>query len=115
MNTLIPERHNHSESCIKVKKTRRTQKFVVYLANERSGLVFLSTDMGHIFDRNVAIKVGVLLRGKGPHQREFAYEIVRIHSFMVYTDLIENNILGDTKAPLRRRFLVISRLKLETL
>ena len=54
---------------------------------------------------------GVMLRGKGPHKPEFAYDIVRIHSFMIYTDLIEYNIVGDTKAPLLRCFPFISKLK----
>ena len=42
---------------------------------------------------------------------EFAYDIVRIHSLMLYTDLVEYNIVGDTKAPLLRCFHFISKLK----
>ncbi len=53
MNFLIQERHNHSENCINVKVSRRTQKIEIYLANERSGLAFFSTDLGHIFGSNV--------------------------------------------------------------
>ena len=68
MNILILERHNHSENCIKVKVSRRTQK--VYLANEASGLAFISTDLGHIFGSNVRNEIGVMLRGKGPHKPE---------------------------------------------
>ena len=45
-----------------------------------------------------------MLRGKGPHKPEFAYDIVHIHSLKIYTDLIEYNIVGDTKAPLLRCF-----------
>ena len=41
MNTLIQERHNHSENCVTVKVSRRTQKVEIYLANEGSGLAFL--------------------------------------------------------------------------
>ena len=52
-----------------------------------------------------------MLRGKGPHKPEFAYDIVRIHSLMIYTDLIEYNIVGDTKAPLLRCFPFLSKLK----
>ena len=54
-----------------------------------------------------------MLRGKGPHKPEFAYDIVRIHSLMIYTDLIEYNIVGDIKAPLLRCFPFISKLKSE--
>ena len=45
-----------------------------------------------------------MLRGKGPHKPKFAYDLVRIHSLMIFTNLIENNIVGDTKAPLLRCF-----------
>ena len=52
-----------------------------------------------------------MLRGKGPHLPEFAHDIVRIHSLMIYTDLIEYNIVGDTKAPLLSCFPFTSKLK----
>ena len=84
MNILIHERHNHSENCIKVEVSRRTQKVEIYLANEASGLAFFSTDLGHIFGSNIGNEFGVMLRGKGPHKPEFVYDIVRIHSLMIY-------------------------------
>ena len=111
MNILIQERHNHSENCITVKVSRRTQKVEIYLANEGSGLAFFSTDLGHFFGSNVGCEFGVMLRGKGPNKPEFAYDIVRIHTLMIYTDLIEYNIVGDTKAPLLRCFPFNSKLK----
>ena len=111
MDILIQERHNHSKNCIKVKVSRKTQKVEIYLANEATGLAYFSTDLGHIFGSNVGKEFGVMLRGKGPHKPEFAYDIVRIHFLMIYTDLIEYNIVGDTKAPLLRCFLFISNLK----
>ena len=52
-----------------------------------------------------------MLRGKGPHKPEFAYDIVRIHSLMIYTDMIEYNNIGETKALLLRCFHFISKLK----
>ena len=82
MNTLIQERYKHGENCIKVKVSRRTQKVGIYLADEGSGLAFFSTNLGHIFGSNVCIEFGALLRGKGPHKPEFAYNIVRIQSLM---------------------------------
>ena len=111
MNTLIQERYNHSENCITVKVSRRTQKVEIYLANEGSGLAFLSTHLGHIFGSNVDNDFGVMLGGKGPHNPEFADKIVRIHSIMIYTDLNEYNIVGNTKAPLLRCFPFILKLK----
>ena len=82
-NNLIQERHNHSENCIKVKVSRRTQKVEIYLANGASGLAFFSTDLGHLFRSNVGNEFGVMLRRKGPHKAEFACDIVRIHSLMM--------------------------------
>ena len=82
MNTLIQERNNHNETCITVKVSRRSQKVVIILANDTSGLAFCSTDLGHIFGNNVGNQFGVLMKGKGPHEPQFAYDIVRIHSLM---------------------------------
>ena len=115
MNTLFQERHNHNENCITVKVSRRTQKVEIYLAKEGSGLAFFNTDLGHIFGNNIGSEIGVMFRRKGPHKPEFAYNIVRIHSLMIYTDLIEYNIVDDTKAPLLRCFLFYRNSSLETL
>ena len=109
-NTLIQERHNHFESYITVKVSRRTQDVEIYLANEVSGLVFLSTDLGHISASNVGNEMGVMLRENGHHEPEFAYDIVRIQSLMIYTYVIDFNISSDTKAPLLRSSLFISKL-----
>ena len=111
MNTLIQERNNHNETCITVKVSRRMQKFVIMLANDTSGLTFCSTDLGHIFGKNVGNEFGVLMIGKGPQEPEFAYDIVRMHSLMIYSSLVGYNIVGDTKAPLLRCFPFISKLK----
>ena len=111
MNTLIQERNNHNETCITVKVSRRTQKVVIMLANDTCGLVFCSTGLGHIFGKNVGNEIGVLMIGKGPQEPEFAFDIVRIHSLMIYSDMVEYNIVGDTKVPLLRCFPFISKLK----
>ena len=110
INTLIQERHNHSENYITVKVSRRTQKDDIYLADDRSGLAFFITDPGPIFGKNVGNEFGVMLRGKGPHEPEFAEDIVHIHSLMIHMDLIECMVVGDTKAPLVRCFRFISKL-----
>ena len=73
--------------------SRRTQNVEIYLANERSGLAFFSTDLGHIFGSIVGNEFGVIMRGKCPQKPKFAYDIVRIHSLMLYTELIEYNIV----------------------
>ena len=52
-----------------------------------------------------------MLRRKGPHIPESADDIVRTHALLIYKDLIENNIVGDTKAPLLLYFPFFSELK----
>ena len=110
-NTLFQERHNQSKICITVKKPKRTQKVEIYLEKEESGLAFFSTDLGHLFGSFIGDGLGVRLREKGHHKPEFAFDIVRIHFLMIYTDLIEYNINGNTKAPLLPCFSFISKLK----
>ena len=111
MITLIQERNNHNETCITVKVPRRSQKVVIILANDSSGLAFCSTDLGHFFGSNVGNQFGVLLKRKSPHEPHFAYDIVGVHSLMIYRDLVEYSIVGDKKAPLLRCFPFISKLK----
>ena len=72
MNTLIQERNNHNENCRTVKVSRRTQKVVIMIANDTSGLAFCSTDLSHIFGNIVGNEIGVLMIGKRPHEPEFA-------------------------------------------
>ena len=80
-------------------------------ANDTSGLAFCSTDLGYIFSNNVGKEFGVLMIGKGPNGPEFAYDIVRIHSLIICSNLVEYNIVGGKKAPLPRCFTFISKLK----
>ena len=111
MNTLIQERNNHRDTCITIKVSRVRQKVNVHLANEESSLAIFSIGLGHIFGGDVRNDSGILMRGKEPHEPIFAYVIVRIHSLMIYTDIVEYNIVGDTKVLLLRCFPFISKLK----
>ena len=99
MKLLIQERNNHNESCITVIVSRRTQKIELLILSDDSSLVIVSTDMGNIFGGDVGDDKGVLMRGKGPHEPKFAYDIVRIHSLMIYTNIVEYNIVGTQKHP----------------
>ena len=111
MNTLIQERNNHRDTFITIKVSRVTQKVKVYLVNEESSLANFSTDLGPVFGGDVRSDLGILLYGKGSHEPTFAYDIVRIHSLMIYTDIVEYIFVGDTKAPLLRCFPFISKLR----
>ena len=52
-----------------------------------------------------------MLRGRGPQKPKIAYDIVRIYTFNIHTDLIECIVLGDTESPLLRCFLFTSKLQ----
>jgi hypothetical protein len=51
------------------------------------------------------------MTGKGPQVSNFQIDILRVHSVMVYTDIIEYGIIGNTKAPILRCFPFISKLR----
>ena len=74
-------------------------------------LHFLKTDLGHVFGRNVFNEIGVVFRGEELDKPKFAYDVVRRRSLMVYTNLIEYNLVGVTKAPLQCYFLSFSKLR----
>ena len=110
----VPEiviREKHNENCITVQVPRRTQKIELSPIYEDSSLVFFCTDLGNIFDGDVGDDKGILMRSKGPHAPKFAYGFVRSHSLMFYTDIVESNPIGGTKAPLSCCFPLISKLK----
>ena len=111
MNTLIQERNNHRDTCISIKVSRVTQKVKVYLPNEESSLAIFITDLRHLFGGDVRNDLAILMRGKSALEPTFAYDIVRIHSLMIFTDIVECNTVGDTKAPLLRCFPFISKVK----
>ena len=111
MNSLILNRNNHKTTCIGVKVDRRTQKVAFSLVNDESSLVLSSIDLGHIFGGDVRNDRRFLMLDKGPHTPLFAYDIVRIHLLMIYTDIVEYDIVGDTKAPFLRCFTFISKVK----
>ena len=63
MNMLIQERNNQNENWTTVMVSRRTQKVVVLLANDTSGLAFCNNDLGHTFAINVGTQFELLIKG----------------------------------------------------
>ena len=57
-------------------------------------------------------QTGVIIKRKGPHYPQYSYDIIRIHSLTIYSDIKEYNIVGDTKTPLLRCISFISELKI---
>ena len=55
--------------------------------------------------------MGVFMSGAGPYFPKFPYDIVRIHTLMIYSDIVEDNIVVDTKSALLRYIPYISKIK----
>ena len=107
---LNQERLNHARSSIAVSVSRRTQKNEINLTKKKSGFAFFSMELSHIFGSNVGKDFGIFLEENWFQKTLFAFEFVSIQCLMRYTELIEYNINGDTKAPLMRYFLFDSQL-----
>ena len=45
-------------------------------------------------------QTGLIVSGKGPHNPLYSYDNTRIHSLMIYSDIIEYIIVSDTQTPL---------------
>ena len=74
--------------------------------------IIQSSDLSHIFGCDLEQnQTGVIMKRKGPHYPQFSYDIIRIHSLMINSDMIEYFIVGDTKNPLLRCIPFISKLK----
>ena len=85
---------------ITVKMSRELKKLRLTMQMKDLVLHSLVRTRDTFLGSNVGREFGVMLREERPQKPEFAYDIVRIYSLMIYTDLIEYNIVGDTKAPL---------------
>ena len=74
--------------------------------------VIQSADLSHIFGCDLEQnQTGVIMKGKGPHYTQYSCDIIRKNSLMIYSDIIEYNIVGDTKTPLLRCIPFISKVK----
>ena len=88
------------------------QKVAILLPEDQSVFIIQSADLSHIFCGNLKQnQTGVIMKGKKPHYPQYSYDIIRIHSLMIYSDIIENNIVGDTKTPLLRCIPFISKVR----
>ena len=84
----------------------------MHLPTESSKLVLHSGDLSHVFGADLkSNEAGDRMSGKGPHKPQFAYDFARIHTLMIYNDIVEYKIVGDTKAPLLRCIPFIFKLK----
>ena len=114
MNRKIQGREMYEKTPI-ILHNQITQRISLSLPNENSLLVNFSADLCHVFGCEEAVYgMGVFMNGSGPHFPKFPYAIVRIHTLMIYSDIVEYNIVGDTKAALLGCIPFISKLRMET-
>ena len=112
MNKTIQESEKYEKIPINVKVNRITQRISLSFPNENLLIVIFSTNLCHVFGCEEAVYgMGVFMSGAGPHIPKFPYDIVRIHTLMIYSDIVEYNIVGDTKATLFRFFSFIFKFK----
>ena len=112
MNQKGQEREKYEKTPIRLHVNKITQRISLSLPNEKSLLVIFSADLCHVFGCEEAVYgMGVFMSGAGPHFPKFPYDIVRIHTLMLYSDIVEYNIVGDTKAALLRCIPFKSKVK----
>ena len=114
MNRKIQERELYENTAIKLNVNKNTQRTSLSLPHENSLLVIFSADLCHVFrceEEEAVYGMGVFMSGVGPHFPKFPYDIVRIHTLVIYSDIVEYNIVGDTKAALLRCIPFISKVK----
>ena len=65
--------------------------------------IIQSADFSNIFGCDLEQnQTGVIMKEKRPYYPQYSYDIMRKDSLMIYSDIIECNIVGDTKTPLLR-------------
>ena len=94
---------------IKSHVNKITQRISLSLPNQSSLLVNFGGDLCHGFGCCEAVYgMGVFMGGGGPHFTKFPYDTARKHTLKIYSDIVEYNIVGDTKAALLRCIPFIS-------
>ena len=103
MNTFIQTRHNCRKALSQSKylDERKRLRFISQIKDLVSNLSVRTWDT---FSKVVLAMNLEWCWGKRTSQTEFPYDIVRVHSLMLYTDLIEDDFFGDTKTPILRYF-----------
>jgi hypothetical protein len=76
----------------------QTRKLGIGLPNDSSYLLITSIDLKNV----LGYSNSGWLSGKGPHVSFYPVDIQRVHTMFVYTNIIQHQIVGDTKAPLLR-------------
>ena len=75
-------------------------------------LIIQIADLSHVFGYDLEQnQTGVIMKGKGLHYPQYSCDIIKTHSLMIYSDIMEYKKVGDTKTPLLRCIPFISKVK----
>ena len=83
-----------------------TKKILFEFSHDSAVLNLASLDLANILGFSSTCLIPGTLK-----ESHLPYDVQRIHTIMVYTNLIEHGIIGDTKAPILRTFPLIPRFK----
>ena len=86
----IQEREKYEKRPIKLHVNKITQRISLSLPNQNSLLVIFSADLCHVFGCEEAVYgMAVFMSSAGPHFTNFPYDIVQIHTLMIYSAIVE--------------------------
>ena len=111
-NSKTYRRKKKQQNQIYVSVDKITQQIAIHLPEDQSVLIIQIADLSHVFGYDLEQnQTGVIMKGKGLHYPQYSYDIIKTHSLMIYSDIMEYKIVGDTKTPLLRCIPFISKVK----
>lgn len=111
---VIDEMNFQVEMCLKLKKSvinatfdPRNLSISFTLPSEKYSLRVLDDDLANV----LGLQKEFPYDGKGKHYSRMSTDLARFHSLMVYCDIVDDNVVGDVRAPLLRSFPLMGKLK----
>ena len=70
--------------------------------------IIQSSDLSQIYGCDLEQnQTGVIVIGKGQHHPQYSQDIIRIHSLMIYSDIIEQNIEHNITRRYKNSFIAL--------
>jgi len=94
-----------------------TQKLEIKISEDEGQIILYSDDLKAILGYNSNTALNGIIYNKEHRnnedwiQAQYPVDIQRLHTLLVYTDIIEHQIVGDTNAPLLRSIALTSKIK----
>ena len=118
MNDKVSKRINAQKilyNGIYVLVDKIAQKIATLLPESQSVFKNQIADLSHVFRCDLGQNwTGIQMIGKGPLQPHYPYDIIKLHSLMIYSDLVKYIIVVVTKTLLMRYIFLFSRENMST-